>query len=142
MARLWSFTSGLLASGYLYAGWLRYPAPAPLIAGVYTAATVGLVLTIAAHRRLSGRPRQALQLAAIFAVIQLVATFAVHFPLGSGAQGRYLFPVIAPLMTLVVAGCAIAPDARVQRRQLMLAVLFAAVCDVIGWTTVLIPAYV
>jgi hypothetical protein len=69
MSRVWGFTSGLLSSGYLYAGWLRYPAPVPLIAAVYAAATVGLVLTIAGYRRLSRAPRQALQLAAIFAVI-------------------------------------------------------------------------
>ena len=141
MTRLWRFIASLMASAYLYAGWLRYPPPVPLLVVVFLASALGLAGVCWGWKKTSAHRRRALALAAVFTGVQLIATFAVHFPISSGAQGRYLFPVMLPFLALVVAGYSSIPVARSTHARLAVPVLAAAACDVIGWTLVLVPAY-
>ena len=139
--RLWRFVAGLLSSAYLSAGWLRHPSPVPLLIVVFIATAIGLAGVCWGWKRASAQSRCALALAAVFTVVQLIATFAVHFPIGSSAQGRYMFPVMVPFLALVVAGYSSISVAGSIQARLAVPVLIAAACDVIGWTLVLVPAY-
>ena len=141
MTRLWRFVAGLLSSAYLYAGWLRYPPPVPLLVVAFIVTALGLGGVCWGWKNASAPIRRGFTLATVFAGVQLIATFAVHFPISSSAQGRYMFPVMVPFLALVVAGYSSIPVARNTHARLAFPVLAAAVCAVIGWTLVLIPAY-
>jgi dolichyl-phosphate-mannose-protein mannosyltransferase len=139
--RVWRFVAGLLSSAYLYAGWLRYPSPVPLLVVALIAAALGLAGLCWGWKTANAQSRRAFALAAVFTGVQLLATFAVHFPIGSSAQGRYMFPVMVPFLVLVVGGYSSIPVIRSAHARLAVPVLAAAACDVIGWTLVLLPAY-
>ena len=141
LTRFWRFVAGLLSSAYLSAGWLRHPSPLPLLAVAFLATVVGLAGVCWGWKGASAPSRRAFALAAVFTGVQLIATFAVHFPIGSSAQGRYLFPAMVPFLALVVAGYSSISFTGSNDARLAVPVLIAAACDVIGWTLVIVPAY-
>jgi hypothetical protein len=120
---------------------MRYPVGAGWVlawGAVVVVATIGL---IRAWPTMTPRFRQGIVVAALFVAAQVAAVYAVHFPIGSGPGGRYLFPAVAPLLALVWLGWGmLAP--RPDVRWTMALVLFAFVFDAAGWATVFIPVYV
>jgi hypothetical protein len=138
---IWRFSKVLFESTWLTAGWMRYPiGPGWVIAWlvVVTASAIGLVR---AWPTLEIPIRRGIVVATLFVGAQIAAVYAVHFPIGSGPGGRYLFPAVGPLLALVWVGWeSLAP--RGDDRWAMALVLFAFVFDVAGWATVFIPVYV
>lgn len=135
------FVTGLFQSGWLYAGWLRFPAPSAwylLALGMTVIGVGGFV------RLLWTRQKTAILgvvTAGALASIQL-ALVLFFFLYRYGIEGRYLFPVAAPLAALAVTGWRGWAD--VVKWPWVLTVLLAGslFLDVTGWTTVIIPAYV
>src|SRR5688572_13389668 len=141
MARLRTFTAGLFASAWLHAGWLRYPAPAAAMALWVAVLIVAIWGTASVWARADTGRRAGLGIAFVYVSVQLVATYAVHFPVGSGAQGRYLFPAIGPFAALLCVGWAGASTPQDGSRRLATLMLIALGFDVLAWVAVLLPAY-
>ncbi len=141
LVRLRSFIRVLFESSWLVAGWLRYPVAPAWIVGwaLIVAASIGGV--VLCWRRSDVGLRRALAVAGLFAVFQIAAPFAVHFPIGSGPQGRYLFPALAPIICLIWIGWTNIAGPQYARRLAFALVVFACLFAVSGWATVLLPAY-
>ena len=136
--RAWS--DAFLGSFWLTAGWMRYPAPAPLLAvlAVVTGiAIVGLVLGFAAEPAL--RPRIAVAVG--FAVVQLGAVVVVYYLNGIGGQGRYLFPVLSAILSLMWVGVRHAASSIAESRLAVAVIVVAYACNVAAWGSVLLPVY-
>jgi hypothetical protein len=137
-----TFTAVLWQSAWLTGGWLRFPPPGwwMLIANVWAiAALVGLGMLFGRSDR---ERRTIVVCAAGSALVQLTAIFVIYYWLiGSGAQGRYLFPVIVPLISLLVLGSAELVAALTGKRAEIWPITLMATLDVLGWSVVLIPAY-
>jgi hypothetical protein len=141
LVRLRVFSRVLFESAWLVAGWMRYPvAPFWIVAwGVIVAVSLrGLVLC---WRRSGAAMRRALLAAGLFAVLQIAAPYAVHFPIVSGPQGRYLFPALAPIICLLWIGWVNLTGPQHARRQALALIAFAFLFAVTGWATVLLPVY-
>ena len=136
------FTWRFFESSYLVAGWLRFHAPA------FVVATALALLALAAVRGagvglVAGPPlRIGVLVALLFVLIQLASVFATRYYLpGYGAQGRFLFPAIAPLTALCALGLV-----RWHRTTTRLAVscgalALLAVLDAASWIATVVPAY-
>lgn len=138
---IWRFSKVLFESTWLTAGWMRYPIGFGWVlawAGVVAVAVAGLIRS---WSTLSMSVRRGVMIAALFVAAQVAAVYAVHFPIGSGPGGRYLFPAVGPLLALVWIGWE-ALARRPDIRWTMALVLFAFAFDVAGWATVFIPVYV
>lgn len=137
------FAAGFFDSAWLMAGWLRYPAPSPWLLTVRILVLVAVVgLIVPRWRQAEARLKPGVLLAATFVVIYLGGIGAGYYLNAFGAQGRFLFPIIGPWMSLLWIGVCgwwphrFWPLAGVALLGLML------LLDVIAWTTVLIPTYV
>jgi hypothetical protein len=133
-----------LASGidtsWLVAGWLRFPAPEPWLWIARALTCVGLIA--AAHLFLTAptlRPR--LGLAWLFVAITAMALLPAAFVGGSIPQGRYFFVAFVPAMVLLWIGLQHCVPERRRPTGALAIVAVAAVLDVTGFATVLIPAY-
>lgn len=100
-AQLPAFFDMMYRTFWLAAGWLRYQGP-----WWWHVATVGLCAIAALGVFGSVRRfRPSVVLAAVAVAIQVIPVVAYHFGiLESGPQGRYLFPVLAPLLFLLWVG--------------------------------------
>jgi hypothetical protein len=82
----------------------------------------------------------------ILAVINLLCLLAavawVFLRVRVGAQGRYLFPVIVPTLTLFWLGTAAWLPTRWRHSGAIALVSAFAVLDVIVWVVVALPAYI
>jgi len=137
------FTKGLFNSAWLTAGWLRYPAPPAwlLIVQLLNAGAMAGCL-IGVRRPEMVKWRAGFALAGILVVIQTVGIYGGLYMNGLGAQGRYLFSVIGPFMALLWVGVhSWWPQRLWPLVSVALAVLMSAL-DVIGWATVVMPAYI
>ena len=137
------FTEGLFNSAWLTAGWLRYPAP-PVWLLIVQLLTGGAVAGcfLAARRPEMAPWRAGIVLAGTLVAIQTAGIYGGLYMNGLGAQGRYLFPVIGPFMALFWVGVhSWWPQRLWPLVSVVVAVLMFAL-DVIGWTTVVMPAYI
>jgi 4-amino-4-deoxy-L-arabinose transferase-like glycosyltransferase len=135
------FSRSLYESTWLVAGWMRYPVDGLWIFAWTLVLAVAVAGLIAAWKTFGAAERIGLLAAAALVLVHLLAIYLVHFPLHSGAQGRYLFPALGPMLALVWVGwraCATRPGAV---RWPMLLVLFAFAFDVAAWASVLVPVY-
>jgi hypothetical protein len=135
-----------LHEGWWYSvGWGRYTPP-PWWIGIATlvsaTALVGLARRWWSDTAMDNRMRTLIRLAAVAVAIQVAAVYWTYFRLGTGAQGRYLFPVLAPSLLLLwtgVEGCA---SARPRRAAAATGLILAlAMLDATAWALVVIPAY-
>jgi hypothetical protein len=137
------YTVQLVRSAWLVAGWLRYPAPSwwfVVASGLTVAGVLGTIVALIRKRR---RPEyKGILLAAGLALVQIIAVYATTYLTAYGGQGRYLFPVAAPLALLLWIGFAEYWPARLRSHAAptLIALMFAL--DLSGWLTVLLPAYV
>ncbi len=136
------FSLTLLDSTWFFAGWMRYPAPMLTVWLVRVAVAVSFVgLALVIWRQRSTMPMFPVWIALGVVVIQLAAIYAVHFRLHVGPQGRYLFPVLAPVCALIWIGLrGWCPD-RAWPGLAAGLVAALALLDLVGWTAVLIPIY-
>jgi len=129
----------LFKSFWLTGGWMRYPAPLWWYGFAVVIVTVAFAGCVLQGRHLAPLVRRGVGVAALFAVIQLVAIFIVYIPIRTGVQGRYLMPVIGPIVALLATGVLAWPWPRRAATAVLITVLGGL--DVIAWSTVLIPAY-
>jgi len=146
----WSFASALEYAGRFSAflftswwyslGWARYFAPQWWVIGTMVIAAVAVVGTWRSFVR-SG----AIRIVIIFAVVNLLCLLLaiawVFLRVRVGAQGRYLFPVIVPTLTLIWLGTAAWLPARFRHIGATALISAFAVLDVVAWTLVTVPAY-
>ncbi len=135
-----SFSTLLLDSAWLAAGWLKYPAPLAwklVIRALTLVAIGGLILFVVRGDR--WRPR--IGAAAALVLVQITAVYVGLYLNGYGAQGHYLFPVMAPWMAMLWIGLhGWWPQARWPVvGGVVLATMF--VLDVVAWSVVIVPAY-
>jgi 4-amino-4-deoxy-L-arabinose transferase-like glycosyltransferase len=135
-----SFTWILFQSSWLVAGWMRHELNALwywALAVVSVLSAVGLGLSMARRRRQPsstlGVMRSVLVAGLVFTAAFVVAVYAVYFMLGEGGQGRYLFPVLVPGITLWVVGVSATMPCRWSRWVGPALVTLVAVTDVAGW---------
>ena len=100
--RLPEFLLGLFESFWLAAGWLRYKASALW----YAAAALPTVVAFAGIVLCLARARSIPLTAALVAVLLQVSAVVIYYLgiMGSGPQGRYLFPVLPAIFFLMWAG--------------------------------------
>ena len=136
------FTEGLFNSAWLMAGWLRYPAPPAwlLTVQLLTAGAVAGCL-IGARRPEMVKWRSGFALAGVLIVIQTAGIYGGLYMNGLSAQGRYLFPVIGPFMALFWVGVHSWWPQRLWPLVGAVLVVLMFTFDVIGWSTVIMPAY-
>lgn len=124
---------------WLAAGWLRYQGPwwwhavTVCLCAVASIGVVGPVL----------RLRASVMVAAAAVAIQVIPVVAYHFGiLESGPQGRYLFPVLAPLLFLLWVGWrnVLTRFVPVPVAAMSLVTL-AALLNVSAWGAVVLPAF-
>jgi len=135
-----NFAAGLFRSFWLSAGWSRYPAPTLwylLFATLSAASAVGICLP----RR--DTPHRSSTVAAVgFVLIQLTAVVIYYLGImKAGPQGRYLFPVLPAVMSLVWVGWLRLFPVRHQTAAALTLVGIVAAFNAAAWTLVLIPAY-
>ena len=141
LRRVVDFTTGLIDSSWLVAGWLRFPAPLPWLRIVRLLTFgAGLGIPLALIRR--PHVRVPILVAFVPALTQILATLVTGVILGGAPQGRYLFVVAAPLVALIWIGFAEwwPEDWRWLAAPTLVAMLLAL--DITGWITTLLPAYV
>lgn len=134
---LWTFWQ----STWLAAGWGRFPAPSWWIAAVsaWAAVATGGVAALLLSR---GRHFTIVCHALAAVCLQALAIWVAYWGIvGAGAQGRYLFPVIVPFLTLLTLGSATAVQMFWRRSALWVPVVLMITFDLLAWTTVLIPVY-
>jgi hypothetical protein len=126
---------------WLVAGWVRFPAPDVWLwaARVLTlAAVVGAGVVTIESRAL--RPR--LSLAWLFVVGQYLSVmFVVVLVYGTSPQGRYFFPVLAPLTTLLYVGLTRWVPAPWQRYSPVAITATLALMDMTGLAIVPLRVY-
>ena len=137
------FTEGLFSSAWLTAGWLRYPAPPVwlLIVQLLTAGAVAGCF-IAARRPEMVTWRAGIVLAGVLVSIQAAGIYGGLYMNGLGPQGRYLFPVIGPFMALFWVGIHSWWPPRLWPLIGIVVTVLMFALDIIGWATVVMPAYV
>jgi hypothetical protein len=138
--RLPVFLDMLFRTFWLAAGWLRYPGPPwwhVITVAVSVTAGAGLILLAYANRS------RALRLSALAVVIQLVAVVAYHFGiLQAGPQGRYLFPVLPAIFSLMWLGWNAVVGLRIRPRLAAASlVMVMAFLNLSAWVFVVLPAY-
>jgi hypothetical protein len=139
------FTWQLFESGYLVAGYLRFHAPAVIVA----LALVTFVSTFARGLIVSVRQgdrwrRVALLSALALIAVQLGSIYGTNYylPHWGGQQGRFLFPVIGPLAAICALGVSSWRSASARQLAMCACVGLLGVLDVIGWTSTVLTAYV
>ena len=137
--RIVQFTSMAIDSGWLVAGWLRFPAPDLWLWVVRALTIVSFAGAIAALRR--HPERRQLRIAALFVAVQFGSLLAVTFIAGSVPQGRYLFAVLFPAAVLVWSGLLQWVPPPVRSRAIPGLVALAAALDATGFLLVLFPTY-
>jgi hypothetical protein len=141
VSRLLQFFREAIDNTWLIAGWLRFRAPEPWywIPRVLTLAGLfGAAVAVSQSRML----RLRLSLAWLFLVAQTIAIFfVVILVYGTGPQGRYFFPVIAPITVLLYVGLTRCVPASLRQYVPVALVALLAVMDVTGLTMVLMPVY-
>ncbi|MGE0444253.1 MAG: hypothetical protein AB7P99_03430 [Vicinamibacterales bacterium] len=125
-------------ASWLWAGWMRFPAPDWWFWIVRALTIGGLIgaLTLTVRRRL---PQAGW--AWLFVLPQLAALVSL-FMLNAGPQGRYFFGAFMPVATLIWLGL-VMPLAPGRRPRAAVAVIAGlAALDLAGFGLVLVPAYV
>ena len=145
-ARDWTYfveyTTELLDSAWLVAGWLRYPAPDAWLTAVRLLTVTGLAgCAIGARRGELATWRAGLALAGAQVAIQTGGVYVGFYLNAFTAQGRYLFPVIGPFMALLWVGIHSWWPRRLWPFVSTVLVALMLALDVLGWTFVIIPAY-
>ena len=136
------WVTGLFQSAWLYAGWLRYPAPIAwyvAVLGLSLASLGGLLPAF--FRRLGADSRAGLVVAAGWLLIQAIAIYVGFFRNGLTAQGHYFFSGIGPWAALFWLGAVGWWPERMWPMVGLLLVLLLALLDVTGWGLVIGPAY-
>jgi 4-amino-4-deoxy-L-arabinose transferase-like glycosyltransferase len=127
-------------SFWLTAGWLRFPAHAAVMIPVHTFVAIAVGGVLRGWRR---RPelRPAVARSVVFVVLQMAAIVFGFYFTNVGAQGRYLFPAIGPLLALLWFGGRIVLPRMTDLAFTRGAVVAALLFDLLGWYTVLLPAF-
>ena len=136
------FTEGLFDSAWLMAGWLRYPAPPAWLLTIRLL-TIGALAGCVIGSRRPGMVqwRAGLALAGALVLCQVVGVYGGLFMRDLGGQGRFLFPVIGPFMALFWVGVHSWWPQRAWPLVGAVLVVFMFAFDMIGWATVILPAY-
>lgn len=124
-------------------GWGRYVPPGwwtAVATALTVSAGVGLARMALRGRHVDGKTRTLLVIAAIGIAIQLAAVYSTFFRLGTGAQGRYLFPFLVPSLVLLWTGIETWAPHRREAAAAALVLLFSLL-DATAWILVAIPAY-
>jgi hypothetical protein len=134
------FLGGLFRSFWLTAGWLRYAPPSWwLIVIIVTTTLAGIGLITG--RRAAG-DRRIVVLCVSMVATQLLAIIALYFVvLRTGAQGRYLFPVLPAALLLMWVGWRAWFEPKRDQMAAQVLVTAMALLNVTGWVTVIVPAY-
>jgi len=135
------FSRFMFTSSWLVAGWVRYPAPEPWLAVVGALTAVAAVGIPVAIWKGTGVERRQMVGAVMCVATQLVAVFGVFFVNRVSAQGKHLFPMFVPMVLLFWLGSL----AWWPRRHWPVVsaglVLLVGILDILGWLTVIMPAY-
>jgi hypothetical protein len=138
------FTWMLHESWWFSIGWGRYTAPgwwSGITAVLTFIAATGAVRQALRTRAADSRTGTFLALAAAAVAIQAFAVYWTYFRLANGAQGRYIFPVLAPSLVFLWAGIeAWVPHTR-RPHAAAAVILLVALLDVCAWMHVGVPAY-
>jgi hypothetical protein len=122
------------------AGWLHYRAPhwwLIVAMAIAALAAIGVARTLI----VDARSRAALVLAAGALALQVAAVDWTYYRTEIGPQGRYLFPVMVPMLWLMVLGLTgLVPPAHRVRAAAMLVIVFALL-DTTVQMLVTLPAY-
>ena len=135
-----TFVRSMFESFWLTAGWLRYRAPSTWYA-LALAITLGGVIGLAL-RRYPTAMRGTAVAAVAFALLQIGSVVAFYFGiLGIGPQGRYLFPAIAVILSLLWLGWRAWFPAQRQALAAVSLISLMAALNLGAWTLVVLPAY-
>lgn len=137
-----AFFDMLFATFWLSAGWLRYPAPWWWQLATFLL-TAGVAVGLVTAWRRGPEVARAVWLAAPMVLLQVSVVTIYYFGiLQSGPQGRYLFPVLPALLSLVWIGWSSLIGTRdeepIAARSLIGVMAFL---NVTGWSVVILPAY-
>jgi hypothetical protein len=119
---------------------MRYPAPAWWLWAMHAFAVLGFAGLVMNRSRARCAPGVVIATLAMF-MIQLIAVYLLYFPVGTGPQGRYLFPVIGCAATLLWIGWRGWIHERWRMPSLLIWVVLLAAMDGFAWATVLFPLY-
>jgi predicted membrane protein DUF2142 len=134
------FTAFLLSSWWYSLGWVRYFAPNWWVVSTSVITAVAVAGTWRAFAR-SSDTRRVIILAVMNLLCFLAAVGWVFLRVQVGAQGRYLFPVIVPTLTLIWLGTAAWLPARFRHIGSAALIAAFAVLDLVVWSLVALPAY-
>lgn len=136
------FTTFLFNSWWFTLGWIRYRPPGWWLLWPYAmAAAAGLGVGVAVVTRRWRSVRAVVPLAGALLLIQAAAIYWTFYRNGIGAQGRYLFPMIIPALTLLWAGIVSLVPLRFQAHAAAGLVAAVALLDASAWLLIGIPAY-
>lgn len=127
-------------TSWLVAGWLRFPAPEPWLWSARVLTLAGFAGSLHLLWRSPGT-RESLAPPWVFVGIAAGALLAAAFAGGSIPQGRYFFVSFIPAMALIWIGVQHCLPRTLQPSGAVLLVGAGALLDIIGFATVLIPAY-
>jgi hypothetical protein len=134
------FMAFLLSSWWYSLGWVRYFAPHWWVVSTAVITAIAVAGTWPAFARC--RDMRRVIILAVMNLLCLLAALAWAFlRVRVGAQGRYLFPVIVPTLTLMWLGTAAWLPARLRHIGSIALVAAFAVLDLIAWIVVAMPAY-
>jgi hypothetical protein len=140
IAQLPRFLHALFNTFWMSAGWLRYDPPVwwQLVTIVVTVlATAGLIV-----RRVNRFERPAVWLAAGMLAAQVGAIVLYHFGiLDAGPQGRYLFPLMPAIASLLWIGWRACFGVMREHVAAAALVAVALVLNLSAWLFVLLPVY-
>jgi hypothetical protein len=138
LSSLWFVVTRAIDASWLWAGWMRFPAPDWWfwIVRAVTVLGLGSAFVLTVRRRL---PHAGW--AWLFVVPQ-AAALASLFMLSAGPQGRYFFGAFVPTMTLMWLGLVMGLPQPLRARATVMIVGLIAALDATGFGLVLIPAYV
>ncbi len=128
-------------------GWMSIYSNRVLIGGMGIIWVVLLIALIGVRRRASGFDagrRHALAWMFLLVVLTLVAIFleyTSYLNLRIYPQGRYLFPILAAIITLLVSGLAQLLPARHDRASAAILVLLFLAFDLWSWGGVIVPFF-
>jgi hypothetical protein len=134
------FTAFLFASWWYSLGWVRYVAPQWWVACAAAITVIAVIGTVRGFAR-SGDTRRVVILAGINLLCLFAALAWVFLRVRVGAQGRYLFPVIVPTLTLMWLGTAAWLPTRWRHIGSIALVGTFGVLDLVAWIIVALPAY-